>query len=151
MSAGHGTKAGPDAHGRKADIMDIATLAQNVTALHHSAEQCDTADARIAELIGDGAAEYLIDRAEAAQTALRDIHADHLDTVRIGLTATFPWITEVHEDFASDVLTISGTPDDAESISRLDALAAAFDPEDAARHTLYFEDAPDTQHLAFLS
>ena len=52
MSAGHGTKADPDAHGRKADIMDIATLAQNVTALHRCAEQCDAADARVAELKG---------------------------------------------------------------------------------------------------
>ena len=33
--------------------MDIATLAQNVTALHRCAEQCDAADARVAELTGD--------------------------------------------------------------------------------------------------
>ena len=153
MSAGHGTKADPDAHGRKADIMDIATLAQNVTALHRCAEQCDAADARVAELTGDGAAEYLIDRAEADQTDLRDLHAKHFETVRTGLIETFPWITGVHDDFASDVLTINGTPApaDADALSLLDALAEAFDPEDAARHTLYFEDAPDTQHLAFLS
>lgn len=131
--------------------MDITTLAQKVNQLHAAAEARNEAEERTAELRSDGAAEHICDQAETDFERTVDRHACIIGQVLYGLAELFPWITNVGEDFASDMLFIDGCPrgDDAQAWSRIEALSAAFAQDNPARHTLCFEDLPTREHLLF--